>query len=173
MATVFAVLYFFLPGYIANMSPIVAKGLRLPLDIPVAAHLLGAHKTYRGILAAIIGAMLMLALQRALQDGGFFEGYRLLDYRAHSLWFLAFLFGGGAMGGDMFKSFWKRRMGIPPGSPWPFFDQIDFVVGGLLAVGFVHVLPWQQILILILITPFLHVLTNVIGWLIGWKEVWS
>ena len=37
----------------------------------------------------------------------------------------------GSLFGDMFKSFFKRRMGMKRGASFPLVDQLDFVVGSL------------------------------------------
>jgi CDP-2,3-bis-(O-geranylgeranyl)-sn-glycerol synthase len=44
-------------------------------------------------------------------------------------------FGLGAMADDSAKSFFKRRLGIPPGSPRIPFDQLDFVLRALIFVA--------------------------------------
>ena len=59
--------------------------------------------------------------------------------------------GFGALGGDALKSLIKRRCGIPPGKPWVPADQLDFVVGGLVALlPFVRLRPVDVALILVL-----------------------
>ena len=39
------------------------------------------------------------------------------------------------------KSFFKRRIDIPPGASWPVFDQLDFFVGAYVFLSIVHVPP--------------------------------
>lgn len=57
--------------------------------------------------------------------------------------------GFGALGGDALKSLVKRRCGIAPGKPWMPADQLDFVIGGLVALSlFVTLRPVDVALIL-------------------------
>jgi CDP-2,3-bis-(O-geranylgeranyl)-sn-glycerol synthase len=41
--------------------------------------------------------------------------------------------------GDIVESFFKRRIGLSRGEKWLGFDQIDFIIGGLLLSLFVRV----------------------------------
>jgi len=74
--------------------------------------------------------------------------------------------------GNLFNSFLKRRLGYPIGKSLPFIDQLDFIVGAIfayyLAFGF---FPDNSILIIIL-TLFLHPLSNMVAYKLGLKEVW-
>ena len=56
-----AVLYFFVPAYVANMSPVVVRNrfpsLAAPIDGGLSwrgRRLLGDHKTWRGLLVGIV-----------------------------------------------------------------------------------------------------------------------
>ena len=169
---VLSALFFLLPAYVANMCPVFAGAMRLPLDIPIQPSLFGKHKTYRGVYASYLGALLALFLQRWLQEHGVLESFRLLDYHASNLWLLAALFGLGAIAGDLVKSFFKRRLKIAEGRPWIPFDQIDLVLGALICVSPVYALDLPRVLVLLLLTPFLHFLTNLTGYTLGLKDVW-
>lgn len=170
--TVLSALYFFLPGYIANMCPVVAGAMALPGGWPVSVRFLGEGKTWRGLCAAIFGAVLTVWIQRSLQGSIAFESLRLVDYMSVNVVLFGVLFGGGAIGGDMLKSLCKRRLGIPRGRPFIPFDQLDFVIGGLLFVAPVYMLDWERILVLFFFTPILHLATNMIGFLLGMKKEW-
>jgi len=85
---------------------------------------------------------------------------------------LAALFGLGAIAGDLVKSFFKRRLKIAEGRPWIPFDQIDLVLGALICVSPVYALDLPRVLVLLLLTPFLHFLTNLTGYTLGLKDVW-
>lgn len=99
---------------VANGAPILARllpGVRRwnrPLDggfrLPDGEPLFGAHKTWRGIVAAI----LLTAAAAGL------AGY--------PLW-LGALFGGLSMLGDLLASFIKRRLRWHSGAPAPLLDQ--------------------------------------------------
>ena len=103
-----------------------------------------------------------------------------------SLWAIA-LFGAIvgflSLVGDAVKSYFKRRTGRDRGRPWVPFDQLDFVVFGL--AGMVLAAPllvdgwvaaallqdWVVLATIVLLTPFLHFLVNVLGYVLRLKEV--
>jgi len=93
---------------------------------------------------------------------------------------LAFMISLGALVGDMVESFFKRQMNLKPGAPLPLFDQLDFVFGAVffawiwvvLSAGqingaFNRMLGWTRFLVILLITPFMHLVANFIAWI--WK----
>jgi CDP-2,3-bis-(O-geranylgeranyl)-sn-glycerol synthase len=77
----------------------------------------------------------------------------------------------------MVKSFFKRRYGLERGGKWPLIDQYDFLVGalGLLVIGdpgFVFAyLTVPVVIVILVLTPVLHRVVNIIGYYIGVKEV--
>ncbi len=159
------------------MMPVFAANIHikrhyLPLGGPIHEKLFGKNKTYRGFYAGYIGALIMLFLQYYLQKNGIFTEYILLDYEKINLFLYAFLFGIGALTGDLIKSFFKRRLNIAPGKPFIPFDQIDFVLGAWLFLLPFYPPPWQNLLAVLIIMPFLHFLTNIIGYFLGLKKVW-
>lgn len=164
--------YFILPAYVANMAPIIAAKWHLPLATPVNMELFGDHKTWRGVISAYIGALIALALQWFLQKNDTFMFYNLLDYEKINLFLYAFLFGIGAIVGDMVKSYFKRRRGKQPGQSWFPFDQLDFIAGSIIFLLPFFILPWSNIFTLFLITPALHFLANVIAYFLRLKKVW-
>lgn len=170
--TIISALYFFLPAYFANMCPVIAGKLKLPLGQPISNHFLGSHKTWRGFYAGYLGALTILTVQLFIQKGGYLDPYALVDYQSINLFGYAFLFGIGALIGDALKSFFKRGIGIKPGAPWFPFDQLDFVVVALLFLWPFYPLPWPQILMLLILTPILHLLVNILAYKIGLKKVW-
>ena len=167
-------LYLFLPAYFANMCPVFAGKLKLPLGKPISEKYLGSHKTWRGFYMAYIGALLILFLQAhfQFQKLNIIMGYPMLDYENINLFLYAFLFGIGALTGDLIKSFFKRLLKKQAGSPWFPFDQLDFVLGALIFLAPVYLIPWQNFLTLLILTPLLHFLSNVIAYFLGLKKVW-
>ncbi|MFC1656130.1 CDP-2,3-bis-(O-geranylgeranyl)-sn-glycerol synthase [Patescibacteria group bacterium] len=161
-------LYFILPAYVANMCPVIFGKLKFPFGKPISKKLFGAHKTYRGIYVAYFGALLTLFIQQKLA----LTEISLLDYGTINLWLYAFLFGIGAIVGDLVKSYIKRRINIKPGDPWIPFDQLDFIVGALLFLAPLYVPSWEVILVIVIATPLLHLLTNVLGYVLRIKKVW-
>jgi CDP-2,3-bis-(O-geranylgeranyl)-sn-glycerol synthase len=165
-------LFFFLPAYVANMAPIFAKSLSLPLAKPINAVLFGSHKTWRGLYAAYLGALLVLIAQKFLWQISWFRNNSVLDYQQINIFLFAIPFGLGAIIGDLMKSFFKRRINKQPGAPWFPFDQIDFVVGALFFLSPLFFPGWAVVTCLIVLTPVFHFLANVIGYWLGLKEVW-
>jgi CDP-2,3-bis-(O-geranylgeranyl)-sn-glycerol synthase len=70
----------------------------------------------------------------------------------------------GALVGDMLGAFIKRRMNIPRGASAPVLDQLDFVVGALLFLAPFYPISWAQVLIVILVTPPIHLFTNYLAY---------
>ncbi len=97
------------------------------------------------------------------------------DYTSSLIVVLAL--ASGALFGDMFKSFFKRRMGLKRGgASLPLVDQLDFVVGAWVFTylaapeWFVSNFTPGIMLTVIIITPLLHLTTNIIGYFIGVKK---
>jgi CDP-diglyceride synthetase len=108
---------------IANGLPLAARGAfgarwALPLDgnrrFIDGRPLFGASKTVRGAALAIAATTAAAPLLR-------------LDWR------IGLLVGSLAMAGDLFSSFVKRRLGLPPSSPALGLDQIPEALFPLLA----------------------------------------
>lgn len=175
-------LFFFIPAAGANMAPVVFKSfpgtswLKKPIDngrIWNGRRLFGEHKTYFGFVSGVLFAMVLIALQAVLYTMcANCRWLFLADYSDGRIWFLGFLFGFGALFGDLIKSFIKRRVGIGDGKPFPPFDQLDSIIGGLVFASMVFVPPWFVWVILLLIGPFIHFLTNVAAYKVGIKRVW-
>ena len=76
----------------------------------------------------------------------------------------------GALVGDLFGAFVKRRMKLPPGYPFPLLDQLDFVFGGIAIVYPLHRLRTGAFFLVLLVTPAIHLLANMIAYLLGLKR---
>lgn len=141
---VLQLLYFMAPAYVANMVPPFVR-FWPGWNRPIHARLLGEHKTVLGFAVGVLAGILATALQATLATA-----LDLVDYRDWPL--LGFEFGFGAMAGDSVKSLLKRKAGIAPGARWFPLDQLDFVIGALLLVGFRAGLTWQDIAIILAVT---------------------
>jgi CDP-2,3-bis-(O-geranylgeranyl)-sn-glycerol synthase len=175
---VFQVLYFFLPAYLANMSPVLIRGRFEALASPIdggrtlwGKRILGDHKTWRGLLAGIVAGALVFELQRLVYEAGIAQGLVLIDYSAHPL-IPGLLMGLGAGIGDAVKSFFKRRIGIEPGESWPVFDQLDFFLGAYVFVSLVYAPPLLLTIASLPIILFGNIASNAIGYWLGFKETW-
>jgi CDP-2,3-bis-(O-geranylgeranyl)-sn-glycerol synthase len=172
--------YLILPAYLANMAPVIfAKaGLLKFAAKPIDGgkkfggdFIFGAGKTWRGIVAAIIGGLIIAGLQAFLYGQDFFRQISLINYPV--IWPLFGLLAGlGAILGDLAKSFFKRRAGIASGRSWPVFDQLDFVAGFFVFTYFFVRPSWEIIVTAAFMTLILHPLTNLIAYLLKIKKVW-
>jgi len=164
-----------LPAYVPNNAAVLAGGGR-PIDggrTMGGRRLLGDGKTYRGTLVGwAAGATLGLALNQlnptvADSLAGVPDLFPIAVLVAMPL---------GAMLGDIGASFLKRRTGRERGAPFPGVDQLDFVVGalvlGVLASPswFLDTFTLPVLLVVLVLTPILHVTTNGIAYLIGVKD---
>lgn len=188
-------LWLFLPAYIANMAPVflakIFPGWNAPIDAgrtrDDGTRLLGAGKTWRGLLGgAIVAALVALLLSHVLRFNAMLTDFGVAE--TGSFWaplVLGFALGLGALVGDAVKSYFKRKTGRERGRPWIGPDQLDFVIGGLLLValaGFVITGDWTRSwlierwwipLFIFVATPLLHWLVNVIGYVLKLKnEPW-
>ncbi len=172
VALILSSLYFFLPAYFANMCPVISSALKLPFGYPINEKLFGAHKTYRGFVFGFIGAFVILIIQTYLFQNEIMKELAILDYSYSRIPLYAFVFGVGALFGDIVKSFCKRRLKIPPGSAFVPFDQIDFILGAFLFSLPFFSIPLENIVAALLITPILHLITNIAAYSLGLKKVW-
>jgi len=167
-----------LPAYIPNNCAALFGGGR-PLDggriFSDGRRTLGDGKTFRGTLAGTICGILVGLMQNAVAPfvglPSFGSGYEVLP--------VLLSLSLGAMLGDIVAAFFKRRMGLNRGAPLFIIDQLDFVVGSWLFTLLVAPDWFAQhftstiILIVLIITPILHRVSNIIGYKMGAKrEPW-
>lgn len=193
-------MWLFLPAYMANMAPVFAMKMFPNWNARIdggrtwrdGKPLLGAGKTWRGLAAgAVLGATTAL-LQSTIR----FTEVEFSDmaYAWSGGWWgplaVGLALGVGAIVGDAVKSFFKRRTGREGGAPWVPFDQLDFVVGGLVLLALTTLVlqgagagpgnwfwqefaaaNWPRLLVLLLATPLLHYIVNIIGYKLKMKKV--
>jgi len=163
-----------MPAYVPN--PVAAAfGGGMPIDqgaiLSDGKRLFGDGKTYRGFIIGVAIGILV----------GFFEIWLRGNYGWEILPELTVtavvLLSVGALLGDLGKSFIKRRIGKDRGEKWMIADQYDLVVGAFIMVilfdfsWFVNVMTLPVLLVILIITPFLHKGVNVIGYITGIKKV--
>ncbi|MCA9331321.1 CDP-archaeol synthase [Candidatus Saccharibacteria bacterium] len=171
MSDWWAAFWFFLPAGIANAAPLFAcrlpilKDWNTPIDLGKTWRgkpIFGANKTWRGLLFGTFVAALVGLLQ-----------YRVITSSVESTFFIVIstaALGFGALAGDAVESFFKRQIGVKPGDKWFPFDQIDYIIGGLLAVSPFVSLQIDDVLRVLVIYFGLHLITSYIGYLIGFKK---
>jgi CDP-2,3-bis-(O-geranylgeranyl)-sn-glycerol synthase len=162
-----------IPAYVANASAPLAMG-KSRMDFGRRLwnnELLGEGKTWEGFVFAIImgsfAGIIQILLWKYLNPIAVEEGFVLPELSLISISLIPF----GAMVGDLIASFFKRRAGLERGARVPVLDQLDFLVGGFLVATLFVSLSMEAIFLLIIITPAIHFLTNVIGHKLGAKEV--
>ncbi len=151
------------PAYAANAFPPLLKG-RKPLDfgrIFFKHRILGDGKTFEGTMAGILFGVFIGSIQI------FWQGYIPNEWGLNLIkmtFLLVMLLSVGAVFGDIVGAFIKRRLGIPRGNSAPLLDQLDFIFGAVLLSGLVINVDFYIILTLIILTPPIHLIANLIGY---------
>ncbi|MFH1399382.1 MAG: CDP-archaeol synthase [Candidatus Woesearchaeota archaeon] len=173
------ILWYMLPAYVANSMPIYAKAIfgkrfDTAVDFGKRWHgkpIFGSHKTFRGFVSGIAGAVVCVVLQAGLVAYPAISAINLVDYSKINLVWYGFLIGFGALLGDAVKSFFKRRVNIKPGASWKPWDWIDFVAGSVVLSSGVFMPSAKIIVGAFLITPFLAVAAVRIGYYLKLRDV--
>jgi len=155
---------YLVPMYIANATPIILHGKK-PVDFGKKINgkrILGDGKTILGALFGIIVGTI----------AGFILYYLLSPiFALPNPLLLALLLSAGAIIGDMAKSFFKRRLGFESGARLPVFDQIDFIIGGLIFSLVIRFPEIEVVIFLLVATVFIHTITNLIAYKLKLKKV--
>jgi CDP-2,3-bis-(O-geranylgeranyl)-sn-glycerol synthase len=153
------------PAYAANGFPPLANGKR-PIDFGrnlFGKRLFGDGKTIEGFTLGIIAGTLVGAL----------ETYLFSDLNSYALQygvnlpsisvFIGFMIALGALTGDLTGSFIKRRMGLNRGADVPLLDQWNFIIGSILFAFFFTQISIWMIIIMLLVTPLVHRMANIVA----------
>ncbi|QCC50283.1 CDP-2,3-bis-(O-geranylgeranyl)-sn-glycerol synthase [Halapricum salinum] len=173
--TVVVAFWAMLPAYVPNNAAVLFGGGR-PIDAGRTwgdRRLLGDGKTWRGTLGGTLtGVALALGLNAIQPSAADTLGFAIPEFPIVA----AITLAGGAMLGDITASFLKRRSGRERGAAFPGLDQLDFVVGALLPTAlavpgwFGETFTIPVLVVVIVVTPILHVGTNVIAYRLGLKD---
>jgi CDP-2,3-bis-(O-geranylgeranyl)-sn-glycerol synthase len=161
VSLIFDALIFILPAYCANATPVLAGGGK-PMDFGRkfvdGRPIFGRNKTFRGFFVGLtVGTAVGLAESQL-----FYTRFPIM---------LGFLLSFGALLGDLAGAFLKRRLDIPPGKLLPVVDQIDFIVGAILfSLLLPSILDWQLAVTALIVTPPIHLLTNLVAFKFHLKE---
>ena len=184
-------LWIMLPAYLPNSFAAVFGGGK-PIDggktMKDGRRILGDGKTWRGFFAGILLGFLTGAVQILLLNYGFhvfgiqLPGFSISgDAGAFDLSAVIVILSlaTGALLGDMAFSFLKRRLGIQRGKALPLADQYDFLIGAFLLTAITSfgwltaTLSLTTFIAIIIMTPILHLGTNIVGYWLGIKnETW-
>ncbi len=158
-------IWLMLPAYTANPMAVVFGG-GTPIDLGKkwvdGKRILGDGKTFRGLIGGTISGIIVGLIQMR-----FSSTFTVNVVIALSL---------GALLGDIMGSFIKRRLGYARGAKLPILDQLDFVAGAWLLTyasqpeWFIKNVNYVIIITVILITPVLHRLTNILGYHLKLKK---
>ena len=154
-------LYIIIPIYCTNGAPVLFGGGK-PIDfgrnLADGERIFGDHKTVRGFLSGLLVGVLVGCVASVFVGLSVFE--------------IAVVASAGALLGDLSGAFVKRRLGIKPGQPLPIVDQLDFVLGAVIAVSLISVPTLGALLILLCVTPPIHLFTNVCAYRLGLKSTY-
>ena len=165
-----AAILFFLPAGLSNMSPVLANkvpGLRewkTPIDFGRhfrGKRILGDNKTWRGLLTGtVVGGITAVIVSRLNAN----TVVTIVPF------WTGILLGFGALAGDSIESFFKRQVGVKPGDSWFPFDQLDYIIGGLLAILPLVALPMWVITTILTVYFVLHLLVAYLAYRVGLKS---
>lgn len=161
-------LWFIAPAYAANAFPPLLKG-RKPVDngAKFGKHrILGDGKTVEGTLGGIgfgiFVGFIQIYFQKIIPSG--------LGLMEMSIQVIVLL-SVGAILGDLVNSFFKRRFGIQRGERVTLINRLDFLFGALiLSYPFVKI-GWEYVIILVILTPVMHKLANILAFALNIKKV--
>jgi len=152
--------WFILPAYVANASPVVLGGGR-PIEggrrLADGRPIFGPGKTVRGFLGGLLAGTVVGGIQAAVSGSSI-------------LLFVGFLLSLGALCGDLLGSFIKRRMGLERGRPAPPLDQLGFLLFAVLFALPARAPSLEIFLILLAITPAVHLAANCLAYIAGLKD---
>jgi len=179
--TIIQALYFFLPAYAANAAPVIFARfnwwafLSIPVDLNLkigGQPLFGLTKTWRGILSGVLAGVAVSLIQFLVHEVFPAREYLyLFRYSIEGSIALGLLMGLGEGMGDLAKSFVKRRLKLKSGAAYFPLDQTSFI-GALLLSFIVYIPSAGHIWAILLISPFIPVIANLIAYRAGLKKVW-
>jgi CDP-2,3-bis-(O-geranylgeranyl)-sn-glycerol synthase len=166
-------LFILLPAYAANGFPPLARG-RIPIDFKKKwfdkKRILGNGKTFEGIILGLIVGSWVGSLEYFVYP--FLNSYAMqfnITFPTMNL-FIGFIISFGSLSGDLAGSFIKRRFGLKRGTDVPLLDQWNFVIGAVLfGFWFTEITIWMFLLML-LITPLIHRIANIIAYILKVKK---
>jgi CDP-2,3-bis-(O-geranylgeranyl)-sn-glycerol synthase len=180
-------IWLMIPAYIANPMAVVFGG-GTPIDCGKnfydGRRILGDGKTIRGLVAGtacgLVAGLIQIILAPVLAASGLFGSSDIFQSSLNAYTFntihVVFLMALGALLGDSAESFIKRRINLKRGAMFPVADQLDFVVGAwiltyiLASAWFIIYFDMRIIITVLIITPLLHITTNIIGYLLKLKK---
>jgi CDP-2,3-bis-(O-geranylgeranyl)-sn-glycerol synthase len=146
---------FYAPAYASNASALLFRGRRqidfgrLFID---GKPILGKGKTFRGFFLGLAVGVVTGSILGIPFSTSFFTSL-------------------GALLGDLGGAFIKRRLSIKTGDPAPVLDQFDFMLGATLLSQAWKYLDPRSIIIMMAVTPIIHLVSNFSAFLLKIKKV--
>lgn len=148
---------------IVNKIPILNKW-RTPLDFDRkwrGKRVLGDNKTWRGLVSAtLVGGITALIISKLNSD-------TIINFPP---FIVGCSLGFGALAGDAFESFIKRQRGMKSGQLWFPFDQIDYILSGLLIAALLVELSIWTMLTILIVYFSLHLMATYFGYLLKIRD---
>lgn len=177
------VLYLAFPIILAAVIHIIVirfnclQSFKKPLDCGWTVRgrrLFGDNKTWRGVIVMVAGSSMGMGLQQIVRV----PVLELFDYGAVNVWLWGALLGLGFVVSELPNSFLKRQCDVPPGQQatgkkYLFFttlDQLDSVVGCLLALAIVWPPPWYVVVTALVLCSLVHIAFNLVFVQLGLKR---
>ncbi len=171
-------IWLMLPSYTPNNFAVIFGGGK-PIDLGKnfidGRRILGNGKTYRGMIAGVLGGLIVAHCEFLIEKLFNFHIFTTLSYLEFLK--LAFVLSFGSILGDCFGSFIKRRFGVERGEKFPILDQYDFLLVSLFLAWlfcrkqFQSLFTFDVIIVAFILTPILHRLVNIIAYKLGLKDV--
>lgn len=183
MGDLLLAIWFFVPVGFANIAPIIAQKISLlrPFNAPIdmgwswrGRRILGANKTWRGLIAGIIVATLTFWAQQTLvahSNNSWIAAFPGgTPYAELPTVLFGFLFAIGTLGGDAVKSFFKRQRNVAPGRPWPLLDQIGEILGAIAVTMPLVNFSFGVYVGVAVIWVVVDFSASALAYRVGWKE---
>jgi CDP-2,3-bis-(O-geranylgeranyl)-sn-glycerol synthase len=179
--TILFALWFFAPAGAANGSPVFANKVPIlsKLGMPIdggktfrGKRIFGDHKTVRGFVVGTLTGLVIAGLQILLYANFSWVAdiSGSVDYSNPAILLMGAMMGFGALAGDSIKSFFKRQFSVPSGQSWFPYDQVDYIIGGILfSLPFV-LLPLSTYVVITIIWFLIHPVATLVGWLLKLKD---
>jgi CDP-2,3-bis-(O-geranylgeranyl)-sn-glycerol synthase len=161
-----------LPAYVSSPGAVISHG-KIPVDMKKnffdGKRIFGDGKTIEGLfIGTILGFLAGVAVHFALRATfpGIYGGFLNIG-----------LISFGGLFGDLMNSFIKRRVNIERGEKLPVLDQLNVVFGSWLLCfafsrnWFLESFTLPIAIIVLIITPILHRIANIIAYKIKLKDV--
>jgi len=169
--------YLMLPGILATMAPVLIryyiKSMGLPIDVGKSLRgnrIFGDTKTVLGFVSGVIVAILVVDIQTRIYSWSLFADLSLIPYADFTPYLVGIVIGIGVMGGDLIKSFIKRRLGFRSGAHFFPWDQLDGTIGAIILGLIFYPLPILVIVFTLFFALVYHLLINSAGVLLGIKK---